>query len=128
MDNLKDVNDAYGHKHGDALLRHFASVLRASLRPSDKLYRMGGDEFLVVMPRAVVGTAAARIREIIASAPALRLADSGVLVNLHASVGAAEFASIEEIENALHLADRSMYAQNAPAASSLVRPPRSPHW
>jgi diguanylate cyclase (GGDEF)-like protein len=110
MDNLKEVNDAHGHKHGDALLRHFASVLRASLRPSDKLYRMGGDEFLVVMPRAVVGTAAARIQEIIASAPALRIADSGALLSLRASVGAAEFASIEELDIALHEADRSMYA------------------
>lgn len=110
MDNLKDVNDAYGHKHGDALLKHFASVLRASLRPSDKLYRMGGDEFLVVMPRAVVDTAAARLREIIAGAPALRLADSGALVSLRVSVGAAKFASIDGLEIALHEADRSMYA------------------
>ena len=129
VDNLKDVNDIHGHKHGDALLRHLVSVLRAGLRPSDKLYRMGGDEFLVVMPRTVVGTAAARIQEIIASAPALRLTESGLLVDLHASVGAAEFASIEEIENALHAADRSMYAQKRagrqqsgvpPAAATLI--------
>ncbi|MDE2273313.1 MAG: GGDEF domain-containing protein, partial [Gammaproteobacteria bacterium] len=111
VDNLKDVNDAYGHKHGDALLRHLASVLRAGLRPSDKLYRMGGDEFLVVMPRAVVRTAAARIREIIANAPSLRLPDGDVSLELRASVGAAEFASIEELDIALHLADRSMYDQ-----------------
>ncbi|MGB9429053.1 MAG: GGDEF domain-containing protein [Gammaproteobacteria bacterium] len=110
MDNLKEVNDQYGHKHGDALLRHFASVLRAGLRPSDKLYRMGGDEFLVVMPRAVANTAGARIQEIIATAPSLRLADSGALINLRASVGAAAFASVEDIEIALHAADRSMYA------------------
>lgn len=109
VDNLKDVNDAHGHKHGDALLRHLASILRAGLRPSDKLYRMGGDEFLVVMPRAVASTAVARVHEIIASAPALRLTDSGILLDLRASVGAAEFASIEELEAALHAADRSMY-------------------
>lgn len=111
VDNLKDVNDAYGHKHGDALLQHLASVLRAGLRPSDKLYRMGGDEFLVVMPRAVVRTAAARIKEIIANAPPLRLADSDTSLELRASVGAAEFASIEELDIALHSADRSMYDQ-----------------
>ena len=61
MDNLKDVNDVYGHKYGDALLRHFASVLRSGLRPSDKLYRLGGDEFLVVMPREI-GRASCRER------------------------------------------------------------------
>lgn len=111
VDNLKDINDAYGHKHGDALLRHLSSVLRAGLRPSDKLYRMGGDEFLVVMPRAVVSTAAARIKEIIANAPSLRLADNDTSLELRASVGAAEFTSIEELDIALHVADRSMYAQ-----------------
>ncbi|MDE2069972.1 MAG: GGDEF domain-containing protein [Gammaproteobacteria bacterium] len=111
VDNLKDVNDAYGHKHGDALLRHLSSVLRAGLRPSDKLYRMGGDEFLVVMPRAVVSTAAARIREIIANAPSLRLADSDTSLELRASVGAAEFTSIEQLDITLHAADRSMYDQ-----------------
>ncbi|MGH8292575.1 MAG: GGDEF domain-containing protein [Gammaproteobacteria bacterium] len=111
VDNLKDVNDAHGHKHGDALLRHLASVLRAGLRPSDKLYRMGGDEFLVVMPRAVVSTAAVRIKEIIANAPSLRMADSDTSLELRASVGAAEFTSVEELGIALHAADRSMYDQ-----------------
>lgn len=123
VDNLKDVNDAHGHKHGDALLKHLFAVLRAGLRPSDKLYRMGGDEFLVVMPRAVVVTAAARIREIIASAPALRLADSGVLLNLRASVGAAEFASIEELDVALHSADRAMYEHKRANRQQHTAPP-----
>ncbi len=110
MDNLKNVNDVYGHKHGDALLKHFASVLRASLRPSDKLYRLGGDEFLVVMPRAMARIAGPRMREIIATAPSLREAYTGALIKLRASIGAADFASVEDIEIALHEADRSMYA------------------
>ena len=111
MDNLKDVNDIYGHKYGDELLKHFASVLRAGLRPSDKLYRLGGDEFLVVMPRAVASIAGPRIQELIATAPSLKLADSGALIKIRASVGAADFSSVENIEIALHEADRSMYAQ-----------------
>ena len=120
MDNLKEVNDRYGHIHGDALLRHFASVMRAGLRPSDKLYRMGGDEFLVVMPRATAKTAGPRIQEILATAPALKLEDSGVLLNLRASVGTAEFASVEDLEFALHEADRRMYAHKR---ASHVEPP-----
>ncbi len=110
MDNLKDVNDKHGHKYGDALLQHFASVLRAGLRPSDKLYRLGGDEFLVVMPRAVASSAGPRIQELIATAPSLKVSDSGALIPLRASVGTADFSSVENIEIALHEADRSMYA------------------
>ncbi|MGA9856065.1 MAG: GGDEF domain-containing protein [Gammaproteobacteria bacterium] len=111
MDNLKDVNDVYGHKYGDALLKHFASVLRAGLRPSDKLYRLGGDEFLIVMPRTVASIAGPRIHELIATAPSLKLSDSGALIKLRASVGTADFSSMDNIEVALHEADRSMYAQ-----------------
>ncbi len=124
MDNLKNVNDVYGHKHGDALLKHFASVLRASLRPSDKLYRLGGDEFLVVMPRAMARIAGPRMREIIATAPSLREADSGALIKLRASIGAADFASVEDIEIALHEADRSMYA-NKRAGKNEHTPPEA---
>jgi len=110
MDNLKDVNDIYGHKYGDALLKHFASVMRAGLRPSDKLYRLGGDEFLIVMPRAVASIAGPRIQELIATAPSLKVTDSGALIKLRASVGTANFSSVENIDIALHEADRSMYA------------------
>jgi diguanylate cyclase (GGDEF)-like protein len=111
MDNLKDVNDIYGHKYGDALLKHFATVMRAGLRPSDKLYRLGGDEFLVVMPRAVASMAGPRIQELIATAPSLKVTDSGALIKLRASMGAANFNSLENLEVALHEADRSMYEQ-----------------
>jgi diguanylate cyclase (GGDEF)-like protein len=89
---------------------HFASVLRSGLRPSDKLYRLGGDEFLVVMPRAVASIAGPRIQELIATAPSLKVADSGAFIKLRASVGTANFSSVENIEIALHEADRSMYA------------------
>lgn len=111
MDNLKDVNDVYGHKFGDALLKHFASVLRIGLRASDKLYRLGGDEFLVVMPRAVASIAGPRMQELIDTAPSLRVSDTGALIKVRASVGTADFASVEYIEIALHEADRSMYAR-----------------
>jgi len=111
MDNLKDVNDIYGHKYGDALLKHFASVMRSGLRPSDKLYRLGGDEFLIVIPRAVASIAGPRIQELIATAPSLKVTDSGALIKLRASIGTADFSSMENIEVALHEADRSMYAQ-----------------
>ncbi|MGH8283571.1 MAG: GGDEF domain-containing protein [Gammaproteobacteria bacterium] len=122
MDNLKQVNDVYGHKHGDALLKHFTSVLRHGLRPSDKLYRLGGDEFLVVMPRAVANVAGPRMQDLIASAPSLNVADTGALIKLRASVGSADFTSVEDIEIALHTADRSMYAQKRASKSVYTIP------
>jgi diguanylate cyclase (GGDEF)-like protein len=109
MDNLKAVNDHYGHKYGDALLQYFASILRGGLRPSDKLYRLGGDEFLVVMPRAVAEVAEQRMEVLIAEAPPLRLENPDAEIALSASLGSANFQSVEQLESAIHTADRAMY-------------------
>src|ERR1043166_9171671 len=61
LDNLKTVNDRYGHTIGDQVLRHCADVLRSSLRPYDKLYRWGGDEFLLLIASAREGEIAPRL-------------------------------------------------------------------
>jgi diguanylate cyclase (GGDEF)-like protein len=52
MDNLKQVNDTHGHEAGDRALQMLASALRSELRRSDEAYRLGGDEFGVILPEA----------------------------------------------------------------------------
>ena len=52
MDNLKTVNDTHGHEAGDRALQTLARALRSELRRSDEAYRVGGDEFAVVLPGA----------------------------------------------------------------------------
>ena len=48
IDNFKQINDTYGHLHGDGILREFAALLKSSVRESDLIYRYGGDEFIIV--------------------------------------------------------------------------------
>ncbi len=50
MDNLKEVNDAYGHVVGDKVLRRVAKAMRSSIRGSDVACRYGGDEFAMILP------------------------------------------------------------------------------
>lgn len=50
LDGLKRVNDTEGHPRGDALLRAFASALRATFQPGGLVFRLGGDEFMVIVP------------------------------------------------------------------------------
>jgi diguanylate cyclase (GGDEF)-like protein len=50
VDRLKDVNDTHGHHHGDAYLQAVVAALRSSMRSSDEIYRIGGDEFVLVFP------------------------------------------------------------------------------
>lgn len=52
LDNFKEVNDSRGHAAGDAVLQDIAYVMRAELRASDTIYRVGGEEILVILPSA----------------------------------------------------------------------------
>ena len=61
---LKAVNDAHGHAAGDALLRHVVDGMRAHLRSYDLIVRMGGDEFLCVLPGATIPATSERFATI----------------------------------------------------------------
>ncbi len=61
LDHFKAINDRHGHAVGDAVLRRFATIARAALRPDDAIGRYGGEEFLVLMPRTDIVTARAVI-------------------------------------------------------------------
>ena len=50
LDGFKSINDRFGHDAGDQVLEHFAAVARASTRPGDRLFRMGGEEFCFLLP------------------------------------------------------------------------------
>ena len=52
LDHFKQINDKYGHAHGDLVLQRFVEIAHQSLRPDDLLGRMGGEEFALVLPRA----------------------------------------------------------------------------
>ncbi|HWK00609.1 MAG TPA: PleD family two-component system response regulator [Xanthobacteraceae bacterium] len=72
IDHFKSVNDSYGHEAGDEVLREFASRLRSCVRGVDLACRLGGEEFVVVMPDTDLGIAsrvAERIRRRIAGEP-----------------------------------------------------------
>jgi diguanylate cyclase (GGDEF)-like protein len=52
LDHFKQVNDSHGHATGDAILSDVADLLRSQLRAFDSIYRIGGEEFLVLVPGA----------------------------------------------------------------------------
>ncbi len=72
IDHFKSVNDTFGHAAGDAVLRHFASVAGAGKRSADVFGRLGGEEFLLVMPDTGLAGALAcaeRIRTAVGASP-----------------------------------------------------------
>jgi diguanylate cyclase (GGDEF)-like protein len=128
IDNLKQVNDAHGHAIGDLLIRRCADVLRSALRPYDKLYRWGGDEFLLVVPSAHARDMLDRLRVALMTTEAIESPADGRIVKLEVSIGGADYSSAEEIQAAIDRADLAMYEdksrrkgepRNSPAAMRL---------
>ena len=85
LDGFKRVNDTYGHERGDAVLRDAAYEIRKSLRSFELVYRIGGEEFLVLLPGVDLAEAA---RDRGARAAAVELARPGDL-DLTLSAGVA---------------------------------------
>ena len=111
VNNMKQINDAYGHAAGDAALRHIATVLRENIRSSDVVGRLGGDEFGVVLAQTDQTQAHAKadaLAEAIATTP-LRWGDADLLVT--AAYGVHAFSNADNAHGAIEAADRAMYAQ-----------------
>ena len=103
LDRFKNVNDSLGHQAGDALLKVVSERIRDCLRGSDVLFRMGGDEFTVILPRIGAPQDAALV--------AMRIIDA---VSLPVSLREREFAVGATIGIAL-------YPGDARDAEALVR-------
>jgi diguanylate cyclase (GGDEF)-like protein/PAS domain S-box-containing protein len=110
IDRFKSINDTHGHAAGDAVLKHFANVLRSSLRRVDCFGRLGGEEFGIVLPRtesAVACQFADRLRRILADTPGDT--DKG-LVGFTVSIGVAQIERTDTTPDAvLARADAAMY-------------------
>lgn len=111
LDNLKTVNDLHGHAAGDELLRRVAQALREAVRPSDRLFRWGGDEFLLLMPGARAPDARRRVERLVAEANAEL--STGSPLRLHLSIGTAEFRGGEDLDAAVQGADAAMYDEKS---------------
>jgi diguanylate cyclase (GGDEF)-like protein len=118
LDDLKGINDTYGHAAGDAALIKVSDILVANVRRSDVVGRMGGDEFAVLLAHADESTATEKARAMVRLIEASPLAWEGKAIPLGASFGVHTFHPGENMDAALDAADRAMYAhkkKNVPA-------------
>ncbi|HEX6373811.1 MAG TPA: GGDEF domain-containing protein [Longimicrobium sp.] len=113
MDNLKQVNDTFGHAAGDELVRRLVETVRGCVRPLDRVYRWGGDEFLVLFPAALPGDVVPRVRAALRQANDEVAQGDGLPLELRVSIGAADFAGTEGIAGAILRADKAMYEEKA---------------
>jgi diguanylate cyclase (GGDEF)-like protein/putative nucleotidyltransferase with HDIG domain len=100
LDGLKPVNDVHGHQLGDEMLIAMAAALRTAAGPDEQMYRVGGDEFLAVLPGATVEDAVTfveRVRSIVGDAATFSagIADAGQGLSRDAVLRRADAALIE---------------------------------
>lgn len=110
LDHFKAVNDHYGHPVGDQILRHASTYLLGHLRPYDRLFRYGGEEFLLCTPDTDLYTCHAlvdRLREGLAHTP---VAHGNDLIQCRVSCGVALLERDLPVEQAIERADQAMYA------------------
>ena len=111
VDHFKTINDVYGHRAGDDVLRALAESCTDSMRERDFMGRLGGEEFACVLPGTSMEQAmlaAERLRTAI-SRKKIRLAD-GKEVSITVSIGVATFQPTDtSIETVLHRADLALY-------------------
>lgn len=112
LDHFKDVNDRHGHQVGNAVLRGLATAMKLQVRASDVLGRIGGDEFLVLMPSTGQEEAlvlAERLRNAVAGF-CLDLGQKGMIDFVRVSIGLAVCPVHGDcVDDIVRAADRAVY-------------------
>jgi diguanylate cyclase (GGDEF)-like protein len=110
LDRFKFVNDTFGHKVGDELLKEVASILRTSVRENDLVARLGGDEFIVALLGLNNPAVAETIARKLVKTLSTPLEIMGKVVSVSASIGIATYPKDgEDVESLTKNADSAMY-------------------
>jgi diguanylate cyclase (GGDEF)-like protein len=110
LDHFKEINDTYGHQVGDEVLAGAVRYLGQCLRPYDKVFRYGGDEFLISLPGADLELGQAvvkRVREGLARRPLVADA-GGLVIHATASFGLALLDPDVSVEESIERADQAL--------------------
>jgi two-component system cell cycle response regulator len=128
LDHFKRINDTHGHAIGDEVLKEVARRISQGVREIDLAARVGGEEFVVVMPDSTdeIGIKVAeRLRASVAAGPVQIPAPIGP-ISVTVSVGVASVAPGETGVSALHRADRALYAAKEAGRNKISSGPSSP--
>ena len=117
LDHFKAVNDTHGHATGDDVLRQAAQLVQAAVRHTDRVYRVGGEEFLVLLPNTATDeatTLAERVRAMIAATPL-----AGLPITVSAGVATTPGHTVNRQE-LLEDADRALYTAKRTGRNQVI--------
>ena len=125
-DHFKQINDDYGHEAGDAALKLIAAILRHESRDEDLLGRLGGEEFVIVLPEAAEAAAMAGAERLRHAIEQVEFVARAQRVPLRVSIGIATLLPGDDFAALLRRADRALYAAKRAGRNRVVGPHELP--
>jgi diguanylate cyclase len=126
IDNFKALNDKRGHQTGDDALVHLVKIAKEELRLTDHIARLGGEEFLILLPNTPLGEAARIITRLQRSLTKKYFLDNNEKVLITFSAGLTERASGEAQEVTIARADAAMYEAKQAGKNRVFTAPAVP--
>ena len=112
LDYFKEINDEYGHKAGDAVLLNVSNCARKALRESDFIARIGGDEFIVLLPETGAGAGLQELIERLRAFIIQPVIHEGHQLKVNASIGSAVYPDAgQKLDQLIKEADAKMYLE-----------------
>ena len=126
LDDFKSVNDAYGHVQGDKMLSSLGRILKENSRKSDRSFRYGGEEFVVILPETdmtIAWVTAERIREKFAGESFSFKAEDGTenVISRTLSIGISSYKAGMLSDNLVKQADDAMYQAKTEGKNKVIR-------
>jgi diguanylate cyclase (GGDEF)-like protein len=109
LDYFKKINDTFGHLAGDEALKHFVKIIKRNLRKSDYVFRIGGEEFLILLPNTELKDAVEIVERIRKNLEENLLHYDGKEIKLTASFGLVEVDKNKYINEIIKEADEKLY-------------------
>lgn len=109
VDNLKAINDTYGHAAGDVLLARLADILKHNIRCSDMVARIGGDEFALLLDNLDADRVEQKILSLIALIKSANPVYNGHILQCGAAIGYSFVGPADTVSALMSRADEAMY-------------------
>jgi len=121
-DHFKRINDAYGHEAGDEALRVLAATVQSGLRGEDLFARLGGEEFVAVLPESDEAAALASAERLRAEVEQAVCTAQDARIPLRVSIGVAVIQAHDDFARLLRRADLAMYAAKRAGGNRICGP------
>jgi len=122
LDHFKAINDSYGHQAGDRALKNAAENFKQQLRKTDFIGRIGGEEFLVILPDTDISSAywlANRIRQALEQ----QTTDNSAIPSCTASIGVTQYIASDDLHSLIQRADETLYQAKSNGRNCVYQSP-----